>query len=112
MSEKLTARNIAGLTINKVQERSSWYNMLIYGDSGTGKTTLAGSADLVPAMRPVLFIDVEGGTESLKHSYPEVDTVRVTTWKQMQAVYDALYEGGHGYRTVVLDSITVEEGRL
>lgn len=106
MSEKLTARNIAGLTINKVQERSSWYNMLIYGDSGTGKTTLAGSADLVPAMRPVLFIDVEGGTESLKHSYPEVDTVRVMTWKQMQSVYDALYEGGHGYRTVVLDSLT------
>lgn len=106
MSEKLTTRNIAGLQVKPVQERSSYYNILLYGDSGTGKTTLAGSADAVPSMRPVLFIDIEGGTESLKHSYPEVDTVRVTSWKEMQSVYDALYAGGHGYNTVVLDSLT------
>lgn len=87
-------------------ERSSFYNILVYGDSGTGKTTLAGSADEVPAMRPVLFIDIEGGTESLKHSYPDVETVRVQTWKEMQRVYDALFQGGHGYNTVVLDSLT------
>lgn len=80
--------------------------MLFYGDSGTGKTTLAGSADKVPAMRPVLFVDIEGGTESLRHSYPEVDTVRVTTWKEMQNLYNVLYEGGTGYKTVVLDSLT------
>ncbi len=67
---------------------------------------MAGSADAVPAMRPVLFIDIEGGTESLRHSYPEVDTVRVTTWKEMQEVYNVLYEGGHGYKTIVLDSLT------
>lgn len=106
MADKLTSRNIAGLQVTPVQERSSYYNILLYGDSGTGKTTLAGSADAVPSMRPVLFIDIEGGTESLKHSYPEVDTVRVTTWKEMQSLYDALYDGDHGYNTVVLDSLT------
>lgn len=102
----LTKSTLAGLPIVPVQERSSYFNILIYGDSGTGKTTLAGSADEVPSMRPVLFIDIEGGTESLRHSYPEVDTVRVTTWKEMQEVYNALHEGNHGYRTVVLDSLT------
>ena len=106
MAEKLTRKSIAGLEITPVQERSSYYNILVYGDSGTGKTTLAGSADEVPSMRPVLFIDIEGGTESLRPSYPEVDTVRVTSWKELQAVYDALYEGDHPYRTVVLDSLT------
>lgn len=106
MGPKITKRSLAGLEIRPVQERSAWYNMLIYGDSGTGKTTLAGSADAVPSMRPVLFIDIEGGTESLRHQYPEVDTVRVTTWKEMQAVYDALYHGESDYRTVVLDSLT------
>ncbi len=103
---KLTRTNLGGLEVKPVQERSSWYNILIYGDSGTGKTTLAGSADAVPSMRPVLFVDIEGGTESLKHSYPEVDTVRVTTWKEMQQVYNALHEGNHPYRTVVLDSLS------
>lgn len=97
---------LGGLDIRPVQERSSWYNILIYGDSGTGKTTLAGSADAVPSMRPVLFVDIEGGTESLKHSYPEVQTVRVQTWKEMQAVYDALYSDDHPFRTVVMDSLT------
>ncbi len=90
-----------------VRERSPYYNILIYGDSGVGKTTLAGSADGVPSMRPVIFIDIEGGTQSLTHSYPKVETVRVTTWKEMQAVYDELrLSTTHGYQTVVLDSLT------
>lgn len=106
MTEVLTSKTFAGLNVQAVQERSSYYNMLFYGDSGTGKTVLAGSADAVPAMRPVLVVDIEGGTESLKHTYPQVEVVRVTTWKEMQQVYDELYLGNHEYRTIVLDSLT------
>lgn len=106
MGEALTPKSIAGLRISPVQERSSYFNMLFYGDSGVGKTTLAGSADDVPQMRPVLVVDIEGGTESLKHSYPDVDVVRVTTWKEMQAVYDVLHSGNHEYKTIILDSLT------
>lgn len=102
----LTEKTLAGLRVTPVQERSSFLNILIYGDSGTGKTTLAGSADQVPSMRPVLFIDIEGGTESLRHTYPDVETVRVRTWKEMQEVYNVLHEGSHEYRTIVLDSLT------
>jgi hypothetical protein len=106
VGETLTQKSLAGLEVRKVEERSSYFNILLYGDSGVGKTTLAGSADEVPSMRPVLFIDIEGGTESLRHSYPEVETVRVTSWQEMQNVYNALYEGNHPYKTVVLDSLT------
>lgn len=106
MGEVLTSRTLAGLPIRPVQERSPYLNILLYGDSGTGKTVLAGSADLVPAMRPVLFIDIEGGTESLRSFYPDVETVRVATWRQMQAVFNELHAGNTGYQTVVLDSLT------
>lgn len=99
-------RTFAGLSVTKAQSRSQYLNIMIYGDSGTGKTTLAGSADFAPAMRPVLIVDIEGGTESLRRSYPDVDVVRVTTWDEMQTLYNTLYEGGHGYNTVVLDSLT------
>lgn len=106
MSEVLTMKTLGGLKVQPVQERSSFINILAYGKSGVGKTTFAGSADAVPALRPVIVVDIEGGTESLRHSYPGVETVRVTTWKEMQQVYNTLYEGKHDYQTVVLDSLT------
>ncbi len=99
-------RSIGGAPILPVSERSAVLNILVYGDSGVGKTTLAGSADAVPAMRPVLVVDIEGGTESLRHTYPEVEHVRVQNWKEMQAIYDDLHRGQHGFNTVVLDSLT------
>jgi len=106
VANRLTPKTLAGLNVTRVQERSSYFNMLIYGDSGVGKTTLAGSAQAVLAMSPVLVIDIEGGTESLKHSYPNVEMIRVTTWKEMQEVYNVLHDGDHPYQTVVLDSLT------
>lgn len=79
--------------------------MLIYGEFGVGKTLLTGQADQVPEMRKVLFIDVEGGMLSLQ-DFPSIDVVRVKSWDEMQKLYDALYAGGHDYRTVVIDSLT------
>lgn len=67
---------------------------------------LAGSADEIPEMRPVLIIDIEGGLLSLGNRFPDVESVRVKTWDDMQKVYDDLYRGNHGYNTVVLDSLT------
>jgi hypothetical protein len=105
-TEMLTHASLGGLKIVKAQERTPFLNILVYGDSGVGKTTLAGSADEVPAMRPVLMVDMEGGTESLRHSYPDVELVRVRNWEQMQILYDDLYSGKHNYKTVILDSLT------
>lgn len=97
---------LAGLKVMPVQKRDPFLNILIYGDSGIGKTTLAGSADAVPSMRPVLFVDIEGGTESLRHTYPEVEVVRATNWKEIQDLYHELDSGKYDYRTVVIDSLT------
>jgi putative lipoic acid-binding regulatory protein len=99
-------RTIGGAAISKVGNKNPYLNILIYGDSGTGKTTLAGSADEVPEMRKCILVDMEGGTESLRRTYPNVDTVRATDWKQMQAIYNDLHRGGHGYETVIVDSLT------
>jgi len=105
-TEVLTPKTLGGLEIIPAAESIEYINMLVYGNPGAGKTVLAGSADAVPDMRPVLFIDVEGGTFSLRDRYPEVEVVRVDSWKSMQRIYDALYRGDHKYRTVVLDSLT------
>jgi phage nucleotide-binding protein len=102
----LVPGSLGGLRVTKAQERGQFLNLLIYGDSGIGKTTLAGSADVVTEMSPTLVVDVEGGTESLRHAYPNVDVVRVKTWNEMQQVYDELHAGRHKYQTVILDSLT------
>lgn len=97
---------IAGLPIVKVSGQPPHFNMLVYGESGVGKTTLSGSCDDVPEMRRVLVIDIEGGLLSLKDRNPDVDSVRVKSWADMQLVYDELYSGKHEYNTIVVDSLT------
>lgn len=104
--EVLRPNRIGGLQVVKAQARQPYVNILVYGDPGVGKTRLAGSADAVPTMRKVLFVDLEAGTLTLTHSYPDVDIVRVSNWDEMQAVYDELLAGNHDYTTVVLDSLT------
>lgn len=98
---------IAGLPISKVIEQPPFFNILIYGNSGAGKTRLAGSADAVPELRRVLFIDVEGGTLTLRNTpYNEVEVVRVRSWQEMENVYNELTIPGHGFNTIVIDSLT------
>jgi len=105
-AEVLTPRTLGGLRVQAVQDRPSTINMLVYGDPGAGKTVFAGSADEVPELRRVVFIDIEGGTYSLKAFHPDVEVVRVETWLELQEVYDELHRGKHDYQTVVLDSLT------
>lgn len=106
IDDKLTPDNLGGLRVARVKDRPKTVNILVYGESGAGKTQLGGSADDVPEMRPVLVVDIEGGTLTLAHTYPEAEVVRVETWDDMQKLYDELLRGNHGYRTVVLDSLT------
>lgn len=107
--ETLTPRSLGGLTVSKAQERSDWLNMMIYAPSGWGKTTLGGSAQSVEGMSPVLSIDAEGGSESLRHSYPDVEVVRIKSWEQSVNVYSEIYEqvssGTFPYNTILLDSL-------
>jgi len=102
----MSLTKIAGLPVTKVSDQPPHFNMLVYGDSGVGKTTLAGSSDDVPEMRRVLFLDIEGGMLSLKDFYPDVESIRIKSWSDMQLVYDELYAGNHGFNTIVIDSLT------
>jgi len=105
-TEILTPTTFAGLRIQQPKRQDPTINMLVYGDQGIGKTTLAGSADAVLEMRKVLFVDIEGGTLSLRKVDYLVDVVHVTSWAQMNELYGTLLAGSHGYQTVVIDSLT------
>ncbi len=102
----LTKGNLPGFDISKVKERDAFFNILLYGEPGVGKTVLAGSSDAVPEMRPALLVDMEGGVGSLRHTYPDIDVVRIKSWDEMQTLYDALCDTDHGYRTIIIDSLS------
>lgn len=69
-------------------------------------------------MRPVLLIDVEGGTKSIRNIYPEVDILRVKTihdkagrvkksaWEQLEDIYELAKKGELPYETFILDSLS------
>lgn len=102
----LTPQSLGGLEVSTVKDTATKVNMIIFGDSGVGKTRLAGTASLVPEMSPVLFLDIEGGVTSLRHLYPDIHVIRVTTFDQIQKAYNTLFEGKSPYKTVIIDSLT------
>ena len=71
--------------------------MMIYGQSGMGKTTLALSAP-----RPLL-LDFDGGVKRVNMAHlDDVDIVQVSQWQDVQQV---VQEDLSAYQTIVVDTI-------
>jgi len=76
-------------------ERPKNVRMMIYGQSGTGKTTFSLSSP------DTLLLDFDNGVHRLESQH-RTDTVQVRTF---QEVLDVLNEDLSGYKTVVVDTI-------
>lgn len=72
---------------------------LVFGPSKTGKTTLAGTAP------KAIMLDTEGGTMAIRDK--SVDVLRISTWSVFEDAVQELMMGGHGYESVILDSVTL-----
>jgi phage nucleotide-binding protein len=76
-------------------------NMLVYGDSGIGKTVLAGTAP------KALFIAIESGVIAAKRQGSKAKVWPVKTWEDVQRAYIWLRDNpNHGFEWVVIDSLT------
>ncbi|MEG1636117.1 MAG: AAA family ATPase [Cellulosilyticaceae bacterium] len=83
-----------------IEEVYDWQTMLFYGDFGSGKTHLAGTAALVPEMCDVLYISLEGGEKTLKEimrickkgniAPDKIMVIPVQSYKQYSFVYEFL----------------------
>jgi hypothetical protein len=85
-------------------EDTEYINAIIYGATGSGKTHLLGTAMDYPGTSPILLLDVEGGTKTLRGK--KVDVVRPLSWKQIQDIYNFLRHDNHHYKAIGIDSLT------
>ena len=77
-------------------------NMIVYGDSGVGKTTLASSS---AELGKVLYIDAESGAKFIQEKYS--DKIDLLTLDNPSVLNEVLKtENVKEYETIVLDSIT------
>jgi hypothetical protein len=83
------ARRAPPFRIETPSTRKRHLKMLIYGNYGTGKTTLVGTSNSVPSMRDVILIDAESGDLSLD-GMEGIDTVRVKDYKTVARVNEFL----------------------
>jgi hypothetical protein len=85
--------------IQSVDKLDPWVKILVYGDTGSGKTRFAASAP------KVLIIDVrEKGTRSAIGS--RAHKREVGTFDQIGLAYWYLKAGNHPYKTVAIDTVT------
>ncbi len=74
--------------------------MLVYGRSGTGKTTFGGTWP-----KPALLIDIrEKGTDSVSN-VEGLDVIQVDTWEEFEEVYWYVKQGNH-YKSVIIDQVS------
>lgn len=83
--------------IHALGDYDRWLKMLVYGDYGTGKTRVCGSAVTVPQMCDVLFIDAEAGDLTIatevdfsKQAFEHLSVVRVKDFKTYARVQEFL----------------------
>lgn len=92
-------------------EMVSYLNFLVYGDPGAGKTHLLGTAQDHVDTSPMLLIDVEGGTTTLRKR-KDLDVISVRSIKDIEDAYKELYasidveNNSMYYKTIGVDTLT------
>lgn len=82
-----------------------YIKMLVFGESGAGKTTFCGTAQDSELTAPALMIDVEGGTSVIADK-PSIDARAARAMAHVQEIADTLHKHPKYYKTVELDSLT------
>lgn len=90
----------ATLKIEALTDRPDLLKVLVYGESGVGKTVFASSAP-----RPILWLESEGGTHSIGDK-SDIDVARVVGLESYREALTYLQANPGKYKTVVIDSFS------
>jgi len=88
------------LGFRPAEESNRRLKLLLWGDAGSGKTTLS-----LQFPSPAV-IDLEGGTEHYGGDF-QFDVLKATAADDINAAVDSLLTVDHDYRTLVIDPVTL-----
>lgn len=91
-----------------VEVKDPYFNALIWGPPGVGKTVLTATAAEHPKLAPILYLNVEGGLLSLG-TRKGCKQVEISSFEQLEAYFWKISQKVppyDQYKTVVLDSGT------
>lgn len=88
-SDQRTATVSPPFKIETPQTRARYLKLLVYGNFGVGKTTLAASSVEVPSMKDVLLLDAESGDFSLSE-FDGLSTIRISNFPMLSKVHEYL----------------------
>lgn len=71
---------------------------IFYGRSATGKTTLAGT------FPKVLHLDIREESKKVLKNVSGLKSASIEDWQELQDMFWYLKKGGHGFKTVVIDT--------
>lgn len=92
---------VAPMEFTPVSQIEPVLAVLVYGRSGTGKTTFAST---FPG--PSLILDIrERGTDSVAN-VKNMKAAKITSWDQIESIYWYLMNGKHEFKTVIIDQIS------
>lgn len=91
--------------IKPVSKIGTHIKAVVYGRSGTGKTTFAGSFPT-----PALLIDMnDQGTDSVL-DVKGLEVIQAANWDDVESLYWYLQKNSKKYKTVILDTATMMQG--
>jgi hypothetical protein len=101
------------LNVEPPEKSIRWINLLVYGEPGVGKTRFAGTALEHEALKPVLYLDVDGGIVTLRKN-KDLDVRQVRSMGEAREIYNTLYkavdweskEPALPFKTVVIDTLS------
>lgn len=84
-----------------------WMNFLVFGDPGVGKTRLVSTAQDHEEMTPMLLVDIEGGTTTIKKRH-DIDVTVVRSMADLIKLQSELYKEGDNlpYKSIALDNMS------
>jgi hypothetical protein len=99
-----TSTNRVAITVEDLADFNESINILVYGDSGVGKTPFVGGAP------NAVFLSTEKGSISAKRFGSTAKLIRATSWERVEAAIDLLEANDDPDITditwVIVDSVT------